>query len=94
MCKYNIIMTLKEAQKMYSDAILTKVTHKPFSITGKDLIQLGQHWDTPAGILYIKIGKCSSRVISSRQAYIEEQRNHHRVKDNSENPFQEKDCNE
>jgi hypothetical protein len=69
-------MTLREAQKMYSDAVLTKVTHKPFSITAKDLIQLGQHWNTPAGILYIKIGKCSSLVISSRQAYIKGQNNY------------------
>ncbi|KAA6339742.1 hypothetical protein EZS27_012340 [termite gut metagenome] len=56
-------MTLKEAQKMYSDAVSTKVTHKPFSLTAKDLIQLAQHWNTPAKILFMRIGKSSSQVI-------------------------------
>ncbi|KAA6352399.1 hypothetical protein EZS27_000349 [termite gut metagenome] len=67
-------MTLREAQKLWDDAIVTTITYKPGTMTEDGLKPLGQHWNTPAKILFMKIGKCSSRIISSRLAYESEQR--------------------
>lgn len=66
-------MTLKEAQKMYPDAIQAKMHHLPHCISQAELEKIGrQIWgvtpDKEAKILFTKVGKCVSVVIASLQA--------------------------
>jgi hypothetical protein len=69
-------MTLKEAQKKWDDAILLKVSHKPYSVTADDLIKwAGQSWNEPVKPLFVKAGKTSSRIIYSKKAAREEKNN-------------------
>ncbi|MDR2915593.1 MAG: hypothetical protein LBV74_12300 [Tannerella sp.] len=68
-------MTLKEAQKEWYDAISMKVSHKANSVTEEQLIKwAGQSWNIPIKPLFIKIGKTSSRIIYSKLAAKEEER--------------------
>ena len=62
-------MTLKQAQKQYSDAISTEVTHKPNTMTVNQLIAFGQmHYSKPSKVLFMQIGVRKSRVITSLKA--------------------------
>lgn len=66
-------MTLKEAQKMYPDAIQAKMHHLPHCMSRAELEKIGrQIWgitpDKEAKVLFAKVGKCVSVVIASRQA--------------------------
>lgn len=65
--------TLAQAQKDYPDAIQAKLTHDPYCMTSAKLIRIGEtigHKEK-SKVLFYKIGKCVSRVISSREAQIE-----------------------
>lgn len=66
-------MTLKEAQKMYPDAIQAKMHHLPYCMSQAELEKIGkQIWgvtpDKEAKVLFTKVGKCVSVVIASLQA--------------------------
>lgn len=66
-------MTLKEAQKMYPDAIQAKMHHLPHCMSQAELEKIGkQIWgvtpDKEAKVLFTKVGKCVSVVIASLQA--------------------------
>lgn len=62
-------MTLKQAQKQFDDAVQMTVKHKLGSVTEEQLRKWAQQsWNVPIKILFIKVGKTSSRVIYSREA--------------------------
>lgn len=62
-------MTLKEAQKEWDDAIEMRCTHKPYSVTESFLKKaVQQSWNEPVEVLFVRIGKTSSRIIYSRMA--------------------------
>ena len=62
-------MTLREAQKLYDDAISTTVKHKENSMTHNALVKIGQmHYYESCEILYINVGKKTSRIITSLKA--------------------------
>ena len=66
-------MTLREAQKQYPDAVSWTMQHKANSVT-TDMLEkwANQTYSEPVKILYVKVGKTSSRYIVSKMAYIEE----------------------
>ena len=72
-------MTLKQAQKLYPDAIQAKMEHHPYSMTSEQIIKIGECGffgkEKNSKVLYYKIGKTVSSVISSRQAFKEEEVN-------------------
>lgn len=68
-------MTLKQAQQKWDDAIQMKVEHAPNSVTEGDLRRWAERSSPePSIALFIKIGKTTSRIIYSRLAKKEEQR--------------------
>jgi hypothetical protein len=66
-------MTLKEAQKKWEDATEMKCMHKPFSISTE--ILTADATRNGAKVLFMSIGKTSSRIIYSRMAAEEEKNN-------------------
>ena len=71
-------MTLAQAQKNWDDAIQTKVSHKPNIMTEERLTEIGQkgtfYNEVHSKVLYLKVGRTSSVVISSKEAFVEDQR--------------------
>lgn len=68
-------MTLKEAQQKWDDAIQMKVEHAPNSVSEENLRRwVEKSYKEPIKILFVKIGKISSRIIYSSLAEKEEQR--------------------
>jgi hypothetical protein len=65
-------MTLKEAQKKWEDAIEMKCMHKPYAVTTKILTASVAR--NGAKVLFMSIGKTSSRIIYSQMAAKEEAR--------------------
>ena len=70
-------MTLKQAQKVYPDAIMARMTHMKFCMSLEQLETTGRNMygfgpDSQSVVLYKKVGKCVSTVISSREAFIKE----------------------
>ena len=68
-------MTLEQAQKQYADALQLKLQHKPYCMTPNRIQSMGTGLfgkDKPAKILFQQIGKTSSRIIASRQAYLDD----------------------
>lgn len=65
--------TLAQAQKDYPDAIQAKLTHDPYCMTPAILIGIGESMchKEKSKVLFYKVGKCVSRVISSREAQVE-----------------------
>jgi hypothetical protein len=71
-------MTLKQAQKQYDDALQMKCEHLPFSMTVDRMTEIGEYLrgkENPSKVLFVKVGKCISTVISSREAFLEQQQN-------------------
>ena len=70
-------MTLKQAQKDWDDAIQMKTQHAPYLMTENRLKQFTSNLfgkDQPSKVLFSQIGKCSSCIIVSRLAFLEDQR--------------------
>lgn len=68
-------MTLQQAQKKWADAIQMRVEHAPNSVNGDDLRRWAERSSSyPVKVLFILIGYKSSRIIYSRLAAKEEQR--------------------
>lgn len=70
-------MTLKQAQKLYGDSVQAKMTHGDYCMTTSMLEHIGTRtWgitpDKQAKVLYTKVGKRVSVVISSREAFTKE----------------------
>lgn len=70
-------MTLKQAQKLYHDSVQIKMTHGGYCMTTSMLEHIGSCTsgltpDKQAKVLYTKVGKRVSVVISSREAFIKE----------------------
>jgi hypothetical protein len=65
-------MTLKEAQRKWSDATEMKCMHKPYVMTTEILTASAER--NGARVLFMSIGKTSSRIIYSRMAAKEEAR--------------------
>lgn len=69
-------MIPKEAQKQYPDAIQAKMNHLPYCMTENELQRIGEHGcfgkEVTHKVLFVKVGKCVSSVIFSRQAYLDE----------------------
>jgi len=62
-------MNLKEAQKIWPDAISLTLKHNPENMTEASLIRMtSQLWNDPVKPVFIKIGKTSSRIIYSKLA--------------------------
>jgi hypothetical protein len=62
-------MTLRQAQKQYDDAIGTYVSHKAYSMTIEELISIANmHYSEPCKVLFAKISKNRSRIITSLKA--------------------------
>jgi hypothetical protein len=62
-------MTLRQAQKQYSDAICTIVTHKPNTMTMECLTSIGQmYYSKPSKVLFAQVGVRRSRIITSLKA--------------------------
>lgn len=74
-------MTLKQAQKLYPDAIQAKMKHLPYCMTEKEIINIGECGffgkEKNSKVLYYRVGKNVSTVISSRQAFKEEKEVNH-----------------
>jgi hypothetical protein len=67
-------MTLQQAQKQYDDALQMKCEHRPYCMTETQMRLTGEGLrgkEQPSKVLFVKVGKCVSRVISSRQAYLD-----------------------
>jgi uncharacterized DUF497 family protein len=65
-------MTLKEAQRKWDDAIEMRCRHKPYAMSEEILIASAERNSTK--VLFMLIGKTSSRIIYSRMAAKEEAR--------------------
>jgi len=66
-------MTLRQAQRQYDDALQMKCEHRPYCMTVTQMAKIGEGLrgkENPSKVLFVKVGKCVSRVISSRQAYL------------------------
>ena len=62
-------MNLKEAKKIWPDAISLTLKHNPNNMTESSLIKMtSQLWNDPVKPVFIKIGKASSRIIYSKLA--------------------------
>lgn len=69
-------MTLQQAQKQYDDALQMKCEHLPYCMTTTQMTKIGEGLtgkDNPSKVLFVSVGKYVSRVISSRQAFLEQQ---------------------
>lgn len=66
--------TLAQARKDYPDAILITLKHELYNMD-LNLIKIGENinYKGKSKVLYYKLGKRVSRVISSRKAHIESQ---------------------
>ena len=74
MYKRTEIKTLRQAQKIYDDALQMKCEHLPYCMTERRIGEIGERLrgkNEPSKVLYVKTGKRVSSVISSRQAQIE-----------------------
>jgi hypothetical protein len=68
-------MTLKQAQQQYDDALQMKCRHRPYCMSVGQMIKIGEGLrgtENPSKVLFVNVGKCCSTVISSRQAFLEE----------------------
>jgi uncharacterized DUF497 family protein len=70
-------MTLEQAKEQHDDALEIKFKHKAYIMTEDRMNYFGKRLrggEYPSKVLFISIGKYTSRVISSRQAYLDEQK--------------------
>jgi len=70
-------MTLKEAQKKFEDSIQMEAQHAPYAMTEEKIKSFSANIfgkDKPAKVLFSDIDKCSSIIIVSHLAYLEDQR--------------------
>lgn len=70
-------MTLRKAQKMYDDAVIVKLWHEKWEMTKCLMEKIGMFTLEPqetqyAKVLFVKIGRKSSYVISSHKALLQE----------------------
>ncbi|MDR2935926.1 MAG: hypothetical protein LBU80_01085 [Rikenellaceae bacterium] len=77
MYKRLTIKTLSQAQKAWPDALQAKCSHDPYRMTWQQMTGIGEKLTgrgTPSKVLFVKVGKGVSTVISSRQAQIDFER--------------------
>lgn len=70
-------MTLRKAQKMFDDAVIIKIWHDRGGMTKTYMEEVGIYTLEPveapyAKVLFVKVGRDSSYVISSHKALLQE----------------------